>query len=462
MPPRKKAAAAAAAAPDAADHEGGDDTRSARSKRRQGAADTEAVTTEAGGHGGKRARGQDAGSTEIQAAAGQSCLPIFDTEVQQEQQEEAGIVQQLAQAAGGGQELVAAGVMDTEGVDGAQPVTADGGDGGEGAAGDVGQAAAGGEDFQAADPQRLALEGMRKADMQNMTYARRQNHVVTIGFTLDLPEELADLDLGDRTGIIEVPVTGDVQMLKRLFMYQAHNKLLPSLQSLYTEADELMVEHKEDGSPMPLAHYGIAEGSKIKLKIEIPDELPDLPLIDEALASAPYNTSASAAGRTPSRKTRWTTEQIEALVEGVEKYGLSAWRTIVMDPRLQGKNNMQCKDKFRNLCLTIIQGRPERGLTLPWQLKDRVRVLIEQENAKERAQLANSQLDPNQQLGVLPTLTLNLPASNLTTGLAGSLAAAGVAAGQLPGGFLPSAVPGTLPMTLPASMAVPTSVTDMA
>lgn len=39
-------------------------------------------------------------STEIQAAAGQSCLPIFDTEVQQEQQEEAGIVQQLAQAAG--------------------------------------------------------------------------------------------------------------------------------------------------------------------------------------------------------------------------------------------------------------------------------------------------------------------------------------------------------------------------
>lgn len=52
------------------------------------------------------------------------------------------------------------------------------------------------------------------------------------------------------------------------------------------------------------------------------------------------------------------------------------------DPRLNSKNNMQCKDKFRNLCLTIIQGRPERGLTLPWQLKDRVRALIEQENIK--------------------------------------------------------------------------------
>lgn len=54
----------------------------------------------------------------------------------------------------------------------------------------------------------------------------------------------------------------------------------------------------------------------------------------------------------------------------------------MQDPRLNSKNNMQCKDKFRNLCLTIIQGRPERGLTLPWQLKDRVRALIEQENIK--------------------------------------------------------------------------------
>jgi hypothetical protein len=55
---------------------------------------------------------------------------------------------------------------------------------------------------------------------------------------------------------------------------------------------------------------------------------------------------------------------------------------FLQDPRLASKNNMQCKDKFRNLCLTIIQGRPERGLTLPWQLKDRVRALIEQENIK--------------------------------------------------------------------------------
>lgn len=33
-----------------------------------------------------------------------------------------------------------------------------------------------------------------------------------------------------RNGIIECPATADVQMLKRLFQYQAHNKLLPALQ----------------------------------------------------------------------------------------------------------------------------------------------------------------------------------------------------------------------------------------
>lgn len=63
--------------------------------------------------------------------------------------------------------------------------------------------------------------------------------------------------------------------------------------------------------------------------MQVPDELENIPMVDEALASAAYTNAASGA-RTPSRKTRWTTDQIEALIEGVEKYGLSAWRTIVM------------------------------------------------------------------------------------------------------------------------------------
>lgn len=66
--------------------------------------------------------------------------------------------------------------------------------------------------------------------------------------------------------------------------------------------------------------------------LQVPDELDNIPMVDEALAAAAYptNTGGTGGGRTPSRKTRWTTEQIEALIEGVEKYGLSAWRTIVM------------------------------------------------------------------------------------------------------------------------------------
>jgi hypothetical protein len=36
------------------------------------------------------------------------------------------------------------------------------------------------------------------------------------------------------------------------------------------------------------------------------------------------------------------------------------------DARLTGKNNMQCKDKFRNLCLTIIQVGARAGLSV-WE-----------------------------------------------------------------------------------------------
>lgn len=236
-------------------------------------------------------------------------------------------------------------------------------------------------EYYSSELQRQQVETVRKADYQALAAAKRSGHLATIQFTLDLPPELQDIELTERTGIVEVPMNGDVMMLKRLFQYQAHNKLLPALQTLLTETGEEMVDAKDDGTPMPLASYNVGNNSNIILRITIPEDLENVPMVDEALASAAY-TSATGGARTPSRKTRWTTEQIEALIEGVEKYGLSAWRTIVMDPRLASKNNMQCKDKFRNLCLTIIQGRPERGLTLPWQLKDRVRALIEQENIK--------------------------------------------------------------------------------
>ncbi len=63
----------------------------------------------------------------------------------------------------------------------------------------------------------------------------------------------------------------------------------------------------------------------------MPDDPQAIPIVDEAVASAAYAAGGGGAApaRTPSRKQRWTMEQIDALVEGVEKNGLSAWRAIV-------------------------------------------------------------------------------------------------------------------------------------
>ncbi|KIZ03425.1 hypothetical protein MNEG_4532 [Monoraphidium neglectum] len=238
---------------------------------------------------------------------------------------------------------------------------------------------------QLAAHERAQMEGIRRGDTQALQSAKRAGTLITVNFTLELPPELEDLDLGDRSGIIEAPQSSDVAQLKRLFMYNAHNKLLPGLQMLITEDGCEMLDMDEEGNPVPISACGVTNGSKITLRIVFPDDLDTLPLVDEAIVSSAYSAGTLVQhmqGRQPGRKTRWTQEQIEALIEGVERHGLSAWRTIVQDVRLAGKNNMQCKDKFRNLCLTIIQGRPERGLTLDWRLKDRVRQLIEQENIK--------------------------------------------------------------------------------
>ncbi|KIY97818.1 hypothetical protein MNEG_10143 [Monoraphidium neglectum] len=157
------------------------------------------------------------------------------------------------------------------------------------------------------------------------------------------------------------------------------------MQVLITDDGSEMLDRDATGGLVPISAYGITDGSHVTLRIQVPgvDDLDDVPLVDEAIVSSAFALGVlQGRGGGNGRKTRWTQDQIVALIEGVERHGLSAWRTIVQDPRLAGKNNMQCKDKFRNLCLTIIQGRPERGLTLDWRLKDRVKTLIEQESIK--------------------------------------------------------------------------------
>lgn len=52
----------------------------------------------------------------------------------------------------------------------------------------------------AADLQRQQIEGLRKADYQALAAAKRSGQLATINFTLDLPDELADVELTDRWG----------------------------------------------------------------------------------------------------------------------------------------------------------------------------------------------------------------------------------------------------------------------
>lgn len=45
--------------------------------------------------------------------------------------------------------------------------------------------------------------------------------------------------------------------------------LVPAPQTLVTDQHEEMADTKEDGTPMPLAHYSIGDGSHITLRIHV-------------------------------------------------------------------------------------------------------------------------------------------------------------------------------------------------
>jgi hypothetical protein len=77
----------------------------------------------------------------------------------------------------------------------------------------------------------LHLEGQRRADMVALEQAKRANNTMELVYRMELPPQLADIVAGGtREGLVEVPATADVPMLKRFFMYGAHNKLVPPLQ----------------------------------------------------------------------------------------------------------------------------------------------------------------------------------------------------------------------------------------
>lgn len=47
---------------------------------------------------------------------------------------------------------------------------------------------------------RQQIETQRKADYQSLAAAKRGGQLATVNFTLDLPQELADVELTDRCG----------------------------------------------------------------------------------------------------------------------------------------------------------------------------------------------------------------------------------------------------------------------
>ncbi|KAL8537777.1 hypothetical protein ACS0TY_012786 [Phlomoides rotata] len=60
------------------------------------------------------------------------------------------------------------------------------------------------------------------------------------------------------------------------------------------------------------------------------------------------------------QKLRWTEEEEEALKAGVAKHGTGKWKNILADPEFNRKlilrSNVDLKDKWRNLCVTVEQG----------------------------------------------------------------------------------------------------------
>jgi hypothetical protein len=50
----------------------------------------------------------------------------------------------------------------------------------------------------AGDLQRQQIEQVRKADYQSLAAAKRSGQLATIHFTLDLPDELSDVELSER------------------------------------------------------------------------------------------------------------------------------------------------------------------------------------------------------------------------------------------------------------------------
>ena len=116
------------------------------------------------------------------------------------------------------------------------------------------------------------------------------------------------------------------------------------------------------------------------VELQIPEEDS---FFEEILTQPAQETTAYERAVVPAdeedtgkNKNRFTLEETEALVSGIETYGLR-WRTIVQDPIFANRTNVHLKDRFRNLVKQVVKQLEPRGMVLPYELKQRVRSLVE-------------------------------------------------------------------------------------
>lgn len=66
-----------------------------------------------------------------------------------------------------------------------------------------------------------------------------------------------------------MPRTADVSQVKRFFSYQSGGHLPSTVQQLYTESGDRMVELASDGAPILVSAYGVGDGSTVVLRVSV-------------------------------------------------------------------------------------------------------------------------------------------------------------------------------------------------